>query len=234
MKRLLNIQSLLWLALSLALAGSLRHVAHVFYSIDKNVFWGWVQSIAVDAGLLAIALGIMQRRRVERATLPLWLGIALFSGISVYANLAYGLEFSATVPGWIINSKPYVMAATLPILVLYLAEIVGSDANHQFTESERVRKIEERKQKMLQNSPKSDTDTTQLTAIRTENAEQRRTLVLDILRTQPDTPLSTIAQQLDIARSTLYADLNKLSDTGLIQRNDDGIVVVSENNGSVE
>ena len=62
-KNFFSISTLLWLALVLALAGSLRHVAHTFTSIDDNTVWGLIQAVAIDTGLFALALGITQRSR---------------------------------------------------------------------------------------------------------------------------------------------------------------------------
>ena len=59
LRKLTPVQVFLWIALVLALAGSLRHVAHTFASIDSNSTWGWIQAVAVDIGLFALALAII-------------------------------------------------------------------------------------------------------------------------------------------------------------------------------
>jgi predicted DNA-binding protein (UPF0251 family) len=126
----LNVQSLLWLALILALLGSLKHLAAIFAGIDDNIFMGWVQAIAIDTGLFALAYSIRQRKATNRPTRPLWLGVGLFSIISIYGNYTYGMLATGTpLPGWITATKPIVLAASLPVLVLYLAELV-SDNHH--------------------------------------------------------------------------------------------------------
>lgn len=149
---MISIQTMLWTAMALALLGSLRHVAWTFASIDGNVAWGWAQAIAIDAGLVAIALGITQYRRLKRDTRLLWLGVVVFTAISVYANACYGVEHDwqlpdrvlasapilAQVPDWLRAVKVLVLAAPLPLLVLYLAEIVGSDVSHQLREAQRA------------------------------------------------------------------------------------------------
>lgn len=151
-KRFFSVHALLWLAMALALLGSLRHVAATFASIDGNIWWGWGQALAVDAGLVALALAISQRRRAKRDTTVLWVGVGVFSAVSVYANLSYGLThiveippialaslpLLADIPGYIVAAKPYIMAAPLPLLALYLAEIVGSDVSHAIKEAERA------------------------------------------------------------------------------------------------
>ena len=102
-KKLFSIQSLLWLALVLALVGSLRHVAWGFASLESgDLAAGYVQAIAVDLGSLALALGIQQRKRQKRATWVLWAGVAMFSAVSTYANLLHGLTHQADIglTGW--------------------------------------------------------------------------------------------------------------------------------------
>lgn len=152
LRRLISIQTMLWAAMGLALLGSLRHVAWTFASIDGNALWGWAQAIAIDAGLVAIALGITQYRRLKRDTRLLWVGVFVFTVISVYANACYGIQhdwqlpdtvlatapFLAQVPDWLLAVKVLVLAAPLPILALYLAEIVGSDVSHQLREAQRA------------------------------------------------------------------------------------------------
>jgi hypothetical protein len=130
-QKIFSVQSLLWLSLMLALAGSLRHLAAMFGSIDQNNFYGYLSAIAVDAGLFSLSYSIRQRKAQNRKITILWIGIILFSAISIYGNLAYGiLATNQTLPPWMNTSRPYILAASLPVLVLYLAELV-SDNHHQ-------------------------------------------------------------------------------------------------------
>jgi len=151
-KRMFNVQTVLWLTMALALLGSLRHVAWTFGSIDGDSWWGWAQAIAIDAGLVALALGIAKYRRVRRDTRWLWVGVVVFSAISVYANAVYGvshdwqvpdtvlqtLPIAAQVPDWLLAIKVLILAAPLPLLTLYLAEIVGSDVNREIQDAEKA------------------------------------------------------------------------------------------------
>lgn len=123
-----KIEHLLWLSLALALAGSLKHLASIFASVDGNTLLGWLQAVAIDAGLFALAYSIRVRKVAKRSVKPLWFGVTLFTGISVYGNLAYGLlATDGSLPAWIVASKPYVLAASLPILVLFLSELLSDD-----------------------------------------------------------------------------------------------------------
>ena len=146
MKRFLSVPSLLWLALVLALAGSIRHLAWTFASLDGNETMGWLQAIGLDVGLAALVLALMQRRRIGVRAPMLLVGIGVFSAISVYANATYGLAHQLQeLPMWVQQSRPWVLAATLPMLVAYLAEIVGSDWSARLRKAER----EERKQEIV-------------------------------------------------------------------------------------
>jgi len=128
---LFNVHFLLWLALALALAGSLRHLAATYASIDNNHFFGVVQAIAIDCGLFALAFSIRQRKTAKRTIKPLWVGLVIFTGISIYGNLSFGLfATTGTLPVWIAVSRPYVLAGSLPILVLFLSELLSDDRQH--------------------------------------------------------------------------------------------------------
>lgn len=130
MKKLFRAQNLLWLALALALTGSLTHVAWGFATLEQgNLVLGYIQAIAVDVGLFAIAVGIQQNRAQGRPTGALWGGVFFFSAISTYANLLHGLAFASplVLPGWewLVALRPFLLSAVLPILVVYLAEVAA-------------------------------------------------------------------------------------------------------------
>jgi hypothetical protein len=141
--KLFTIQNLLWLALVLALVGSLRHVAWGFSTLEQGDWAaGYVQAIAVDLGLLAIAIGIQRARAQGRrgVTRWLWVGAGLFAAISVYANLLHGLAFESAIRlqrDWgqfgvvMIALRPFLLSGVLPLMVIYLSEIVAANYNYQ-------------------------------------------------------------------------------------------------------
>lgn len=237
-KKIFSIQALLWLALLLALAGSLRHVAHTFTSVDANVVWGWVQAIAVDAGLFALALGITQRRRVKRGTRALWFGVTLFSAISIFANLTYGLAHVSELPQWIIVSKPYILAGALPILVLYLAEVVGSDVSHALDEAEKERRKEEReRQKELEKSQRN-ASTTGISATpeaaerarlaRQAQSQDKKEQLLVYYFQHPNATQEEAGTHVERSRQWVSATLAEMEAKGDIKRDGRGVEVVKE------
>lgn len=130
----------LWLAFGLALAASVSHLAWAFGELEfaRTRWMGWPAAVAVDAGLAALAYSIQQRRRAGRGAGVLWLGVIGFSFISAFANLEHALAV-VTANGVTLATfgaadafvllKAVLLSATLPLLVVYLGEVVSSDDN---------------------------------------------------------------------------------------------------------
>lgn len=158
--------AVLWIAYLLALAASLSHVAATFNRFERpnQQYGGWLAAIAVDAGLAALAYALHQRRRARRSAISLQAGVVSFAAISAYANALHALAVS---PSTLFSA--IVFSSTLPLLVVYLGEIVSSDdasiADHAERERMRqermdARKAEEdaRREAALQAQAKADTE----------------------------------------------------------------------------
>lgn len=149
------ISSVLWLSFLLAMAASIGHLAWTFGTVERAGWeWlGWIPAVAVDAGLAAMAYTIQQRKRSKRPTTTLWAGVVGFALISALANLYYGLSVEATVTPelspvisavWLQAAKVLVLSATLPIMYIFLGEIVSGD---DATVAERLARQSEREQR---------------------------------------------------------------------------------------
>jgi hypothetical protein len=146
--------AIFWIAYLLAMVASISHVAWAFNTLEASgpfQLFGWLAAIAVDTGLAALAYAIQQRRQAGRGVRSLWLGVLLFAGISGYANLAHALNWHERT-----LLHAFLLSATLPLLVLYLGDIVSSDdvatiaaleaeRERQKREAEKQKAIEERK-----------------------------------------------------------------------------------------
>lgn len=142
--KIINIQSALYLALILALAGSLNHMAHTFASVDGNTFMGWVQALAVDIGLLSIAYGINKRKVQKRSTKILWLGVLLFITVSAYGNFDYAIIQSSNISIF----KAIILSAVLPVMVLYLADVLSDNNQYEEKESDKKDKADKKKEEV--------------------------------------------------------------------------------------
>lgn len=209
MKKLLNIQSLLWLALALALAGSLKHLAAIFASVDGNTLMGWLQAIAIDTGLFALAYSIRKRRADKRPVKPLWFGVVLFSVISIYGNLAYGLlSTNGSLPTWIMVTKPIVLAASLPVLVLFLSELLSGDRQHLAELAEREAKRQPRPATDADRVPFVPGDLSALdkaNEARLSKLKERRQMVLSLLA--EGLSEDDIADRLQVSLRTIQRDI---------------------------
>lgn len=208
MKRLFNVENLLWLALILALGGSLKHLASVFASVDGNTFLGWVQAVAIDAGVFALAYQIRIRRKERHSTKRLWLGVFAFTGISVYGNLAYGLQaLNNSLPDWISATKPVVLAATLPLLVLFLAELLGDDREHAKELAQPAKR--ERAATAETKLPTQPAKTAKKTASKKRTSAEVR--AAELIESQPDISGAELARRLKISGSYGRSLVNKLA-----------------------
>lgn len=152
----------LWFAYGLALFASIGHVAWAFGTLEQtgNEAAGWLAAGAVDLGLAALAYGIQQRKRAGRSARDLWIGVLVFAGISAFANLLHAI--ASEVSGVIVWAsfdtidpltliKAIVLSASLPLLVVYLGEIVSADdariAQAAIDEADKARKAADQKER---------------------------------------------------------------------------------------
>ena len=234
MKRLNLAQGVLWLALLLALVGSLRHVAWAFATLEGgDLIAGYVQAVAVDIGLFSLAYGIQQRRREHRSTLVLWAGVLLFSLISTYANLLHGLHFASDLglSTWGL-ARPFLLSGVLPVLVVYLSEIVSSDVQHAAQQAERERKRASRQVSVSEQTDSFPMPVEQARAIGAEQKAQSKAEVLDamldIWRGQPDIGVSEVAKQVGRSRTTVYEYRSELEQAGRIRQDGKGVEVLPD------
>jgi hypothetical protein len=227
MKKLFDVQNLLWLALVLALAGSLKHLAAIFAGIDGNIPMGWLQAVAIDAGLFALAYSIKARKVAKRSVKPLWFGVTLFTGISIYGNLAYGLlATGGNLPGWIAASRPYVLAASLPVLVLFLSELLSDDRQHAAKIAELEAKQAARqtaKDEQFNQIATQDTTTLDNANAARQAAKQANLATLaGLLATQPDASNTELATRLAVSRGTIRNYRHALQQAAHVAANGNG------------
>ena len=212
---LFNVQTLLFLALILALAGSLKHLASVFASVDSNTAMGWVQAIAIDAGLFALAYSIRQRKAARRSTRILWLGVTMFSAISIYGNLAYGLTATGNLPGWIETVKPYILAGSLPVLVLFLSELLSDDRQH----AGQIAAKEAKRQAANESgntgaTPEKAGSLASINAAKAATKAEKLEQLSFILAEQPQATNTELAARLEVSRGTIRNYRQELATNG--------------------
>ena len=230
--KIFDVQNLLWLALMLALIGSLKHLAAIFASIDEDHLMGWFQAVAIDAGLFALAYSIRIRKNARRSTWPLWVGVGLFSLISIYGNYAYGLlSTQGELPEWISTIKPIILAASLPILVLFLSELLSDDRQHAQAEAEARAKAEAKakaKAEASNNLPPSTLELLdQANQARTRDKETAMENLLVYLDDNPEATLRQAGRAIGRSKATAGKYVTELQEAGRLHKNGHGWDVVA-------
>lgn len=245
----------LWAAYALALAASLNHVAWAFGTLEfPGQEWnGWLAALAVDAGLAALAYAIQQRRRAKRPIWTLWLGVVLFASISAFANVLHaltvqtGLDVTTETFGRmdaLALAKAIILSATLPLLVVYLGEVVSSDDAEasRLAESEQKRRdrraqrrvqptgqMEESQPSNTSNTPVLDgqeaSHTSNLDGVngsRQQDKVAALDALLDFLAEQPDASLAAAGQAIGRSKSTVGNYVSELEAAGRLKKNGNG------------
>jgi hypothetical protein len=165
---------------------------------------GWLQAIAIDAGLFALAYSLKLRKVAKRSTKPLWFGVLLFSAISIYGNLAYGLLASnGNLPQWIAATRPYILAGSLPILVLFLSELLSDDRQHANEQAAKAAKQATKKGGNTVNLPPSNGNLANVNADKQAAKQVKIEQLANILTTDPNITNSELATRLDVSRGTV-------------------------------
>lgn len=208
--RILSIQALLYVALVLALLSSLKHVAFAFSTVNGN---DWIEAylsaIAIDVGLLALAAGINRRKSQRRNTTMLWLGVALFSLISVYANWLAGVvhisQLGASVSGlaaFLADLRPILLSSVLPLLVIYLSEVATDNEEYAQQQEAKAQKRSARQRVAKEIAPAGD-KLGEVNQQRVATKRQKVAQLVGLLEATPDATNNELANQLQVSESTI-------------------------------
>ncbi len=233
--------ALLVLVTLFVLAGSVHHVAYTFSTLEGgNIYWGYVQALGIDLGLLGLAYGIQLRKRQGRPTAPLWGVLVLITFISAYANYLYGimhqqpLEVSSAFDQVVVFLRPFLLSVTLPIIMFALIEIIGEDRNYAL-------KLQEQKEEPAPAKPAPEPEEEVLVEYPLREPEPMHAVValaserngngaastskeammehlLRLLYEQPNLSRTRLAEMLGCSRQTLYNYLQELETRGYIRR----------------
>ena len=216
----------LWLALFGAMVGSIQHVAWSFATLSNmNTLSGYIQAVALDIGLTGVTFGIQQRKRAGRDNKLLWVGVVLFSGVSTYANLLYGFAHLNDIGvEWLAQARPWVMSAVLPLMVIFLSEVVSEDVQFAQKEAEKERRRAAKKQRStVQKSVQSSVQIEQSPDMSKEDVLQ---YILQIIDTEGDINITRVAEHTNRSRTTIYNYLDGLQAQGYIVNDNDSWAVV--------
>jgi hypothetical protein len=134
MKKVFSLIGLMYFTLICCLVACLAHTSFAFGSVNGgNMVEAYISAIAIDLGLLVLSASIMKWKRENRKTWPLWIGVFLFSAVSAYANWLSGVVHvtplnvnTNDVGQFMIGIRPFALSGILPILVIYMSEVLAN------------------------------------------------------------------------------------------------------------
>ncbi len=138
----------LWASMLAVLGASWAHVARVFGTLEESgppaflaalgPATAVLAAVGLDLGLISLAWAIGQRRRLGRGGGDLWAAVAVFAGLSAFANADAALRVTldaaptwaavVALDGWTL-ARVLLLAAALPALALWLSRVVELDAD---------------------------------------------------------------------------------------------------------
>jgi DNA-binding transcriptional regulator YiaG len=185
----------------------------------------------------------------------LWAGVILFSLISVFANWLAGISHMMPIEAdvgqfgaWLVSLRPILLSGVLPMLVIYLSEIVSSDYQNDQAMAQKLAQKEARRQVKLAKSGANDTgqiDTGQMRPgdqsleerkanldqandTRQAQIDQRRERVRQLL--SEGMSQSQMADELGVSSATVKRDTKAVKESFILTGSPDP--VVSVNGGS--
>jgi hypothetical protein len=147
---------MLYLTMILALVSSLNHVAQIFSTVNGgSLFMGYVTGISIDLGLIVMSASLNHRKGEGKRAKVIWGGIFIFSAISCYANWIYGISCVQPIAGdtgdmgrYLISLRPIILSGILPLLCIYMTEILSLDYQNKVAkESARIKRAETKAKK---------------------------------------------------------------------------------------
>lgn len=116
----------LWLALVLALLGTIGNTAWAFATVDNNAqLMSYIKAVALDVGMVALAATLAQRKRAAQPTLWLWVAVIGFVAGSMYANYLHGQAHLVQINAHLAEWRPLILSALLPLMLFVLVESVS-------------------------------------------------------------------------------------------------------------
>lgn len=201
---------ILWLSFLLALFASVHHIAFAFGELEFDARLGWLPAIAIDGGLAAMAYGIQQNKKARRKTQPLWIGVVIFSTISAVANYLHAVAVDSSVEPW----QAVIFSASLPLLVVFLGEIVSNDDVQLERVAEKERRKVERKEARVEIIKPEPVQTISNNGKQTATKEANKRKLAEILASRPQVDDSDLAGMLEVSPRTIRTYKAELSANG--------------------
>ena len=220
------------------LAYTLVHTGGLLADYVRPEFVGYVAALGIELAVVSLSLRIGDLRRTGQD-----FGFFMFVLVSVVivsalANIAEGfavahgeaLTFTSVRNLDAIQAVIGLTATGLiSLIVLALSEIIGTDINTVVSENQREQKRRERELSKIETEHSFPYPIEAARLTKADKKQERLDALAGLLAEQPDATPTIARKEIGISKSTFYAYVNELETNGIITRNGNGIVVVSEN-----
>ena len=232
------IRLMLWLLMLLMLLASMRHVAWLFATIEgMNRASGWLGAVGFDFGIFLLTLIAHKHREGTAQRHFIRAGIYVNAVLSAIANVMYGVEHQVElvrVGGWMWQLIPYVFALALPIMVVFLAEVLarGEEAEAKAYEREQRKVARESGQAGTEGGTalvRLDTESGMVLAPPAADAEQ---LIMEQMA-QGVTTHRQICSNTGLGRGTVRQAIAQLVAQGALIKDSKGRASVPKNGTAV-
>lgn len=118
------------------LFGSVNHLAATYASIEPKNSLGvvsWIISIGIEAGMIAIAFGIAEKRRRKEGAGMLYFFLSFFAFINFFANVYFAYSIYTDIRNLkmadiskvdsLVTATILILSGSLPVLALTLSEL---------------------------------------------------------------------------------------------------------------
>lgn len=134
MKNIFSLLGLMYFTLICCLYACLSHTAFAFSTVNGgNLVEAYISAISIDLGLLVLSAAIMKWKKENRKTWGLWIGVFLFCSVSAYSNWLSAVAKIASIQAntnavgeFMIGIRPFALSGILPILVIYMSEVLAN------------------------------------------------------------------------------------------------------------
>ena len=227
-KRLDFLRLGLWGLMLISLIASMRHVAWLYSTLELgSETAGWISAFSFDASVFLLTLigvkykqGTAQRRFIR-------IGIYTNAVISVLANIMHGVEHQQElerVNGLLWQAIPYIFSFAVPLMVIFLAEVLSRQESELEAEQRKQEKKEAKASGRAGGRELTETERTGVReSTRTERLSkpERLTKVAEAVA-EGKRSRSEIAEYTGFAKSSVGDLLNELYQTARLVKNESG------------
>jgi len=220
------------------LAYTLVHTGGLLADYVQPGWVGFVAAFGIELAVVSLSLRIGDLRRTGQDFRFFMFVLVSVVIVSALANIAEGFAVAhgtdltfTTVQQLDVIQAIIGLTATglISLIVLALSEIIGTDVQTMVKETEKQRRKIEREQSEIEVEKSYPYPIEQARATKSEQKEERIAALVGLIADNPDIGPAQAKREIGISKTTFYAYRDELTERGIINKNGNGLTVVSDN-----